>query len=80
VRGSVLYNALFILLRFIRKRQAGALGISDLLLITLLADASQNGMTGEYKSLSDGIVLVSTIIFWNYAFDWLSFKSPNSGS
>src|ERR1043166_6143219 len=32
-------------------------------------------MAGEYKSLSDGIVLVSTIIFWNFAFDWLSFKS-----
>ena len=75
VRGSVMYIALFILLRVILKRQAGTLGISDLLLITLIADASQNGMAGEYKSLSDGIVLVSTIIFWNYAFDWLSFKS-----
>jgi uncharacterized membrane protein YcaP (DUF421 family) len=75
VRGSVMYIALFILLRVILKRQAGTLGISDLLLITLLADASQNGMAGEYKSLSDGIVLVSTIIFWNFAFDWLSFKS-----
>ena len=32
-------------------------------------------MAGEYKSLSDGIVLVSTIIFWNYAVAWLSFKS-----
>ena len=75
VRGSVMYIALFILLRVILKRQTGALGMSDLLLITLLADASQNGMAGEYKSLSDGIVLVSTIIFWNYAVDWLSFKS-----
>jgi uncharacterized membrane protein YcaP (DUF421 family) len=75
VRGSVMYIALFVLLRIILKRQTGTLGMSDLLLITLLADASQNGMAGEYKSLSDGIVLVSTIIFWNYAFDWLSFKS-----
>lgn len=76
LRGSVMYLALFILLRLILKRQAGTLGMTDLLLITLLADASQNGMAGAYKSLPDGIVLVATIIFWNYALDWLSYKSP----
>ena len=71
-----MYLALFGLLRVILKRQAGTLGMTDLLLITLLADASQNGMAGDYKSLPDGIVLVATIIFWSYALDWLSFKSP----
>jgi uncharacterized membrane protein YcaP (DUF421 family) len=71
-----MYLALFFLLRVILKRQAGTLGMTDLLLITLLADASQNGMAGDYKSLPDGIVLVATIIFWSYALDWLSFKSP----
>jgi uncharacterized membrane protein YcaP (DUF421 family) len=76
LRGSVMYISLFILLRVILKRQAGSLGMTDLLLITLIADASQNAMAGDYMSLPAGIVLVSTIIFWSYAFDWLSFKSP----
>jgi uncharacterized membrane protein YcaP (DUF421 family) len=76
LRGSVMYLALFILLRVILKRQSGTLGITDLLLITLLADASQNGMAGSYKSLPNGIVLVATIIFWDFALDWLSYKSP----
>jgi uncharacterized membrane protein YcaP (DUF421 family) len=76
VRGSIMYLALFILLRIILKRQAGTLGITDLLLITLLADASQNGMAGDYKSLPNGILLVATIIFWDFALDWLSYKSP----
>ncbi|MCK9620273.1 MAG: DUF421 domain-containing protein [Methylobacter sp.] len=76
VRGSIMYLALFILLRVILKRQSGTLGITDLLLITLLADASQNGMAGEYKSIPNGILLVATIIFWNFALDWLSYKSP----
>jgi uncharacterized membrane protein YcaP (DUF421 family) len=75
LRGSVMYLSLVILLRIVLKRQTGTLGMTDLLLITLLADASQNAMAGEYKSLPDGIVLVATIIFWNYAFDWLSAKS-----
>lgn len=69
-----MYIALFAMLRIVLKRQAGTLGMTDLLLITLLADAAQNGMAGEYTSISDGIVLVATIIFWNYFLDWLSFK------
>jgi uncharacterized membrane protein YcaP (DUF421 family) len=75
LRGSIMYIALFAMLRVILKRQTGTLGITDLLLITLLADAAQNAMAGEYTSISDGIVLVGTIIFWNYLFDWLSFRS-----
>lgn len=75
LRGSLMYIALFTMLRVILKRQTGTLGMTDLLLITLLADAAQNAMAGEYKSITDGIVLVGTIIFWNYLFDWLSFKS-----
>ena len=76
LRGSLIYISLFILLRVVLKRQAGSLGMTDLLLITLIADASQNAMAGEYRSVPAGIILVSTIIFWSYAFDWLSYRSP----
>ena len=75
LRASAMYLTLFILLRIILKRQSGTLSISDLLLITLLADASQNGMAGNYTSLPDGIALIVAIVFWDYALDWLSFKS-----
>lgn len=76
LRGSVLYITLFVLLRVVLKRQAGSLGMTDLLLITLLADASQNAMAGGYNSILSGIVLVCTIIFWSYFLDWLGFKFP----
>jgi uncharacterized membrane protein YcaP (DUF421 family) len=75
LRGSIMYLSLFTMLRVILKRQTGTLGMTDLLLITLLADAAQNAMAGEYKSIPNGIVLVGTIIFWNYLFDWLSYRS-----
>src|ERR1044071_5099094 len=75
LRGSIMYIALFVMFRVILKRQTGTLGMTDLLLITLLADASQNAMAGEYTSIPDGVILVGTIIFWNYLFDWLSYKS-----
>jgi uncharacterized membrane protein YcaP (DUF421 family) len=47
LRGSVMYIALFVLLRVVLKRQSGSLGMTDLILITLIADASQNAMAGS---------------------------------
>ena len=39
VRGTVMYLALFAMLRFILRRETGSLGITDLLVIVLIADA-----------------------------------------
>ena len=74
LRGSVMYITLFVLLRLVLKRQTGSLRMTDLLLITLIADASQNAMAGAYTSIPNGIVLASTIIFWSYTFDWLGYR------
>jgi uncharacterized membrane protein YcaP (DUF421 family) len=76
LRGSLTYLALFLLMRFVLKREAGTIGIADLLMVVLIADAAQNAMASEYRSVTEGIVLVSTIIFWNYALDWLSYRFP----
>jgi uncharacterized membrane protein YcaP (DUF421 family) len=75
VRGTVMYLSLFFLLRFVLRREAGALGITDLLVIVLIADAAQNGMAGDYQSISDGLILVVTLVVWAYILNWLSFNS-----
>jgi uncharacterized membrane protein YcaP (DUF421 family) len=76
LRGSVMYLSLFLLLRFFLKRQIGVLGIADLLLVVLIADASQNGMAGEYKSIPEGILLVATVILWNVVVVWVGYRFP----
>jgi uncharacterized membrane protein YcaP (DUF421 family) len=76
VRGTVLYLFLFAVMRLLPRRQAGSVAVSDLLLLVLLADAAQNGMAGEYTSITEGVVLVSTIIAWDYLIDWVDFRFP----
>ncbi|MGH7804282.1 MAG: DUF421 domain-containing protein [Candidatus Binatia bacterium] len=76
VRGTVMYLAILAILRIVPRRQTGSLGVTDVLLITLLADASQNGLTGDYRSITEGIALVATVVFWNLALDWLAFHWP----
>jgi uncharacterized membrane protein YcaP (DUF421 family) len=74
LRGTVMYMALFALLRVLVRRHVGALSLTDMLVIVLIADAAQNAMASEYRSLPEGLVLCATIIGWSYAFDWLAFR------
>ncbi len=76
VRGSLMYLFLFVVFRTVLKRDVGAVGMADVLLLVLVADAAQNGMAGDYRSVADGLVLVSTILGWNVLLDWLSFRFP----
>lgn len=79
IRGSILYLALFFILRVLPRRQIGSLGVSDLLVIVVIADAAQNGLSGEYNSITEGIVLVATILFWNWIIDTLDYRFPSLG-
>lgn len=75
IRGTIMYLGMFALLRVFR-RQAGSVGIADLLVIVVIADAAQNGMAGDSKSITEALILISTIVLWDWFFDWLGFRSP----
>ena len=75
VRGTAMYLGLVLTFRFLLRRDVGSLGVPDVLFIVLIADAAQNAMAGEYKSIADGMVLVATLVFWNVALDWLAYHS-----
>ena len=60
LRGTFIYFLLLVLFR-IFKRQAGSIGLSDLLVVVLIADASQNAMSSDYKSLPEGALLIATL-------------------
>lgn len=76
VRGSAVYWFLFLVFRFVMRRDIGAVGLADVLLIVLVADASQNAMAGSHTSIVDGLLLVSTLLGWNYLMDRLSYHFP----
>jgi uncharacterized membrane protein YcaP (DUF421 family) len=74
VRGTAMFFFLFLLFRVIIKRRIGSIGMADLLVLVIIADAAQNGMAGEYRSVSDAFVLVGTIVAWNHLIDWASWR------
>ncbi|MDT4864814.1 DUF421 domain-containing protein [Cupriavidus necator] len=76
VRGTLMYWVLFLLFRFVVRRDIGSLGIADLLLVVIVADAAQNGMAGNGESVADAVLLVVTLIAWNRLIDLLAYHSP----
>jgi uncharacterized membrane protein YcaP (DUF421 family) len=76
LRGTLMYLALFVLLRLVLKRQSASMEVTDLLVVVLIADAAQNGMAGGYRSVPEGVLLVATILAWDYALDWLGYLWP----
>lgn len=76
VRGSLIYLSLFLFFRFVALRISGSLSLNDILVVVLLADASQNAMAGQYTSLTDGLFLIGTILFWTYTIEALEFYFP----
>ena len=65
IRGSIIYWFLFLIFRSILRRSMGSVGVSDFLFVVIIADASQNAMSGDAKSISDGMMLIAVLVFWN---------------
>ena len=76
LRGSLMYWFLFLLFRVVIRRRVGAIGMSDILLVVIIADAAQSGLSGEAKSVTEALIVVGTIFFWNWLIDWLNFHVP----
>lgn len=73
IRGSIMYWVIFILLRLAGRRDVGSIGVADMLVLVLVADAAGNGMSGEYQSVTDGAILIATLIGWTVLVDRLAY-------
>src|SRR5882757_8219126 len=75
IRGTLIYLFCFVVMRFTRRGISGV-SIADLLIIVMIADAAQNGMSADYKSVTDGVILILTLIFWDYVLNVLQDRIP----
>ena len=76
VRGTVIFLAVFALLRVVGKREAGAYSLIDLLVVVLISEAASHGMAGEARGITDSVLLVATILFWSVALDAIAYRWP----
>jgi uncharacterized membrane protein YcaP (DUF421 family) len=75
IRATVLYFFLWILTRSLGKRELAEMSAFELLLLVVVGDLIQQGVTQEDMSITGAMLAVGTIAMWILLFSWVGFRS-----
>jgi uncharacterized membrane protein YcaP (DUF421 family) len=78
VRATVIYFFLWLLTRALGKRELAEITAFELLLLMVVGDLIQQGVTQEDTSVTGAILAVGTIGVWILAFSWLGWRFPRA--
>lgn len=75
LRGMILYLGILFLMRVLPRRTGGELAMMDLIFIILIAEAAAHSL-GDYSSVTEGFIIILTLVGWNYIVNLLSYHVP----
>lgn len=78
LRAIVVFAFVLLLTRVIGKRELGSLEPFDLVLLIVLGDALQQGLTQDDYSLTGAILVVGTIAVLQVFVSWVSYRFPRA--
>jgi uncharacterized membrane protein YcaP (DUF421 family) len=79
LRGFVIYFAVWLLIRLSGRRTLAELTTFDFILLLLIAEATQQALLGEDFSMTNGLLVVLTLISINVALALLQRRWPPIG-
>src|ERR1700744_1052548 len=78
LRAIAVFAFLLVLTRIIGRRELSSLQPFDLILIIILGDAVQQGLTQEDYSLTGAFLAIGTIAVLQVLVSWIGFRSPRA--
>jgi uncharacterized membrane protein YcaP (DUF421 family) len=75
LRATALYFFVVLVTRVVGRRELSSLSPFDLILLIVLGDAIQQGLTQDDYSVTGAIIAVSTLASWQVLASYLSFRS-----
>jgi uncharacterized membrane protein YcaP (DUF421 family) len=78
VRASVMFAFLFLVMRSMGRKELAELSAFELILVIVMGDLIQQGVTEQDNSLTGAITAISTFVVWMLALSYLSFKSKRA--
>lgn len=75
LRGVIIYLGILFLMRILPRRTGGELAMMDLIFIFLIAEAASHAL-GEYSSVTEGFIMICTLMSINFLFNMLSYYVP----
>jgi uncharacterized membrane protein YcaP (DUF421 family) len=76
IRAVILYAFVFLLTRVVGRRELSSLQPFDLILLIVLGDSIQQGLTQDDYSVTGALIVVGMIAILQVATSYLSFRIP----
>jgi uncharacterized membrane protein YcaP (DUF421 family) len=76
LRAAVVFVFVLVLTRVIGRRELGSLAPIDLILLIILGDALQQGLTQDDYSLTGAVLVVGTLAVLQVFTSWVTFRFP----
>jgi uncharacterized membrane protein YcaP (DUF421 family) len=80
LRASVIFFALYLLVRVMGKRELAQMTPFELIVLVVMGDLIQQGVTHNDFSLTASILAIATMGFWALGLSWVSFLWPEAES
>jgi uncharacterized membrane protein YcaP (DUF421 family) len=74
-RAAVVFAFVFLVTRIVGRRQLSQLEPFDLILLVVIGDLVQQGVTQSDDSVTGALIVISTIALLSFAVSWVSFRS-----
>ena len=78
LRATVIFIALYLLVRLMGKRELGQMTPFELIVLVVIGDLIQQGVTQNDFSLTGAIIAISTIAFLAVAMSWATYFWPRA--
>ena len=75
IRATAIFLFVLLVTRIAGKRELGTLEPFDLILLVVLGDLVQQGITQSDQSVTGTLIVISTITLLSVAVSWVSFRS-----
>lgn len=75
IRAVVVFFFIFLVTRIVGRRQLGELEPFDLILLVVLGDLVQQGITQSDESVTGTLIVISTIALLSVLVSWAAFRS-----
>ena len=78
LRATAMFAFLNLLIRLLGKRELGQMTPFELVLLIVMGDLIQQGVTHNDFSLTGGLLAICTFAFWALALSWTTYLFPKA--
>lgn len=78
LRATAMFAVVYLLVRVLGKRELGQMTPFEFIVMVVVGDLIQQGITQNDFSLTGATLAISTFAFWGVVLSWVSYLSPRA--